>query len=134
MANANANWQQYSRWLYVIARNYKINIPSGGDLAAIITCVQGFWNPSEQTGTRPWLQQEFQRKSANPTVGLEGQKPGDASIEPVNVVVELLQVVSRDIKKIPLTDTEKDLVDAVFTQTGTLKLGKDEDGQYGTTI
>lgn len=135
MAGAtDANWQQYSRWLYVIARTFKINTPSGGVLTAVDTCIQGFWNTTAQTGTRPWLQQDFQRKSANPTVGLSGQTPGDPTVEPTYVDVKLLEVIARDIKKIPLTAGEKTLVDNLFTATGTAKYGKTSGNVYGTTI
>lgn len=135
MAGAtDANWQQYSRWLYVLARGFKNNAPTGAVLTAVDDCILGFWNTSEQTGTRSWLQQDFQRKSANPTVGLEGQTPGDPTVEPTNVDVKLLEIIARDIKKIPMTAAEKVLIDALFDATDTGIYGKTEGNVYGTTV
>lgn len=291
-----ANWQQYSRWLYDIARAWKQNPPpartpgtgagylinhSGGyttgaltvavdtgagtvlvgdiltfagvsgqyvvassvgggsvtsitftpglagavadnaavteivdERTALKTCIKGFWNTNLQSGTRSWLQEDFERKSARPaahvngtgsgylvnhsggyaanavtaaidtgsgtllagdvikfagvagsysvvssvgggtatsvtfTPGLAGsvadnaaitigfsETVGDPDYEPLYINAKLLEFIARDIKKIPLTDAEKTLVDALFASSGTLKYGHNtNDKMFGTTI
>ena len=130
---ALANWQQYSRWLYVIARTFKINKMTAPQLTAADTCIKGFWNMNTMTGTRPWLKQDFERLSGQPRLG--GSVTGDPDFEPVFNVVKMLEHIARDIKKIPLTDAEKTLVDAMFAATGTLKYGRNStDATFGTTI
>lgn len=181
---------------------------------ALNTCIKGFWNTQLQSGTRPWLQQYFEGKSARPTnhvmgtgtgylvnhaggysggatttvvdtgsgtvlandviqfagvtgsykvissvgggsvtsitfsPGLAGavadnaavtsvfsETVGDPDFEPLYINTKLLEFISRDIKKIPMTDAEKTLVDALFAASGTLKYGHNvNDNMYGTTI
>lgn len=129
-----ANWQQYSRWLYVIARNYKINTPTGPELTAISNCIKFFWDTDTRTGSRPWLEQEFWGKSVVPQ-NTPGAKLGDPDTEPTYNDIKLLEIIARDIKKIPLTSAEQVLVEAVFTATGDEKYGNDSStNSFGTTI
>lgn len=106
--NVGANWE-YSRWMKNYARNCRITeptnvLPYAGELAKIQTTLKVFWDPMTQTGTRPWLKDSFQRKAV--------QVPGDVDYQcdidtqPAHVLVELLEVVGRDLKKLPITVIE----------------------------
>lgn len=115
--NVGANWE-YSRWMKNYARNARITLPTNvlpyaGELAKIQTTLKGFWDPMTQTGTRPWLQDSFQRKAV--------QVPGDADYQcdidtqPAHVLVELLEVVGRDLKKLPITAFEMVMAGFLFS-------------------
>lgn len=102
------NWE-YSRWMKNYARNARITLPTdvlpyAGELTKIQTTLKVFWDPMTQTGTRPWLQDAFQRKAV--------QVPGDTDMQcdldqqPSHVLVELLELVGRDLKKLPVTAGE----------------------------
>ena len=106
--NAGASWQ-YSRWLKNYARNSRITEPTdvapyAGELTAIRTFLKGIWNPMAQTGTRPWLQDAFLRKATAAAGGDDYQCNLDD--EPATVLVELLELVGRDLKKLPVTAGE----------------------------
>ena len=79
------------------------------------------------------LAQEFWGKSAMPQN--PSHVPGDPDNEPVYNDIKMLEIIARDIKKIPLTSAEKTQVDLVFTATGNEKYGKNSStNEYGTTI
>lgn len=110
---------QYARWTWNIARNMRITNPAGAEEAAVVTFLKFIWNPVAQTGTRPWLKHNYQEKSVN---------PGDAYAcnldnEPAWVLVEILNFVGRDLKKIPLTDAEAAQVDILIAATGGRRYG-----------
>jgi hypothetical protein len=115
--NAGYNWE-YSRWLKNYARNCRITeptnvLPYAGEKAGIITFLKYIWNPVTQTGTRPWLQEAFQRKAT--------ATPGNTTyqcnldLETASVLVELLEVVGRDLKKLPVTAGEVAQTNTLFS-------------------
>lgn len=81
--------------------------------------VRFFWNTATHTGSRPWLDWKFVGD------GTQGAtyNPGDCAREPVHVLVKLLQHTVRDLKKTPLTEAERPLVDALFAGTGNRRFG-----------
>jgi hypothetical protein len=107
--NVGQNWE-YSRWVKNYARNSRITEPTNvqpyvGELTAIKTFLKLIWNPVTQTGTRPWLQATFQRKAT--AAGSGDNYECDIDNEPTYVLIEMLEVVGRDLKKIPITLAEK---------------------------
>ena len=115
----NSAWQ-YARWTWNIARNARITEPTGAELAAVVTFLKYIWNPITQTGTRPWLKTNYQEKAVNPG----DDYACDLDTEPTHVLIEILNFVGRDLKKIPLTDAEAAQVDILIAATG--------DRRYGT--
>jgi hypothetical protein len=115
---AYSSWQ-YSRWVWNIARNMRITEPTGAELAAVKTFIKLFWNPAAQTGTRSWLQAEFQEKAVNAGDNYEC----DIDTEPTNVLVEILEVIGRNLKQIPLTDAEAGYANTLIAATGNRRYG-----------
>ena len=114
--NVGANWE-YSRWLKNYARNCRITeptniLPYAGELTAIRTLLKYIWNPMTQTGTRPWLQSSFQRKAVQ--VPSDTDYQCDIDQQPTHVLVEMLELVGRDLKKIPITAGEVVAVGILF--------------------
>jgi len=113
---------QYSRWVNNIARNSRITEPEGAFLDYLKVFLKAIYNPVTQTGSRVWLKDEFQRKAV--------QVPGDVKYQcdidkqPAHVLVELLSVVGRDLKKIPVTDGEASSADTL--------IGLSEKRHYGS--
>lgn len=106
--SAGPSWQ-YSRWTKNYARNCRITeptnvLPYAGELTRIRTFLKVIWNPMTQTGTRPWLEDAFLRKATAAAGGDNYQCNLDD--EPAAVLVELLEVVGRDLKKLPVTAGE----------------------------
>ena len=196
-----ANWQQYSRWMWVITRSFKMNEPLAannvtlpimaanvgahtfdvagdvtatfkagygftvqgatnnngfytcaidstfggvnttittvtafpgpavdgnivaGEEAMLTSVIEYFWNTATSTGSRPWLYTAFDENSAMP-VNTPPNDPGFPPCEPTYNDIKNLGCIARDIKKIPLTDAEKIVVDALFGATGSRKYGK----------
>lgn len=102
--STTANWWKYSNWIRNVARNARISNPTGVELAAVRTLIKAFWNPVTQTGTRSWLDNKFRRLAV---AAATAQYKGDIDQEPTPVLVRMLEVIGRDLKKIPLTDAEK---------------------------
>ena len=105
-ASLTSSWWQVSQNVKNIARNCHISNPTDPASAAFLAQIKVFlsfiWNTETQTGTRPWLQDKFQRLS----VAGNDQYEADVTVEPVCVLVKMLEVVGRDLKKIPVTDAE----------------------------
>ena len=120
--STTGSWWQYSKWVWNTARNMRITEPTGAELAAVKTFIKAIWNPQTQTGTRPWLETAFNKKSATAAAS---DYQGDIDSEPTCVLVEMLALVGRDLKKIPMTDAEKALADTLMTAAG-------DDRRYGT--
>lgn len=103
-----ANWYQYSQWVKNIARNSRITNPTDPADVAFLARIKVFlkfiYNPVTQTGTRPWLAPKFNRLAI--AAGTGDQYDGNIDMEPVYVLVKMLEVVGRDLKKIPITDAE----------------------------
>lgn len=118
-ASSTVSWWQYARWTWNIARNMRITNPQGAELAAVITFLKYIYNPITQTGTRPWLKDNYQEKAVNPG----DDYACDLDSEPAWVLVEILNFVGRDLKKIPLTDAEAAQVDILIAATGNRRYG-----------
>ena len=93
---------QYSRWVYNASRNYKVTEPIGADLVFLRTYLWIIGDPNNAACTRPWLREMFWKRS----VCQSAQYEFDIAQEPTHVLVELLGIVGRDFKKIPITDFE----------------------------
>jgi hypothetical protein len=117
--NGTGSSWQYSRWVWNIARNSRITNPTGAELTAVKTFLKYFWNPVTDTGTRPWLKYKFMRLAIASSDGYEG----DIDSQPTPVLVEMVAAVGRDLKKIPVTDTEKGYCDTLITATGNRRYG-----------
>jgi hypothetical protein len=118
--NGAANHREYSRWVNNIARNMRITGPEAGlYLDFIRYFLKVMWNPVTQTGTRPWLDNKFRRLAVS---GVTNYKC-DIDVEPVHVLVEMLTVVGRDFKKIPITDFEKTGADLLINMCENRHLG-----------
>ena len=124
-ASLVSSWWQYSQYVKNIARNCHISNPTDPASVALLAQIKTFltfiWDPTTQTGTRPWLQDKFNRLS----VGATDQYNGNVTVEPVYVLVHMLEVVGRDLKKIPITDAE-------VTQANLL-IAVAQNRQYGTS-
>jgi hypothetical protein len=106
--NAGPSWQ-YSRWVKNYARNCRITeptnvLPYAGELTRVRTFLKTFWNPMTLTGTRPWLKDAFQRKAVQVPTDVDYQC--DIDQQPAHVLVEMGEIVGRDLKKIPVTAGE----------------------------
>lgn len=115
--NAGASWQ-WSRWVKNYARNARITeptdvLPYAGELTGVRTLLKVVWNPMTQTGTRPWLQDAFQRKAVQVPTDTDYQC--DIDQQPTHVLVELLELVGRDLKKIPVTAAETNAISILFS-------------------
>jgi len=101
--STTASWWQYSRWVWNIARNMRITNPTGAELTAVKTFIKVFWDAAAGTpkGTRPWLAGPMQQKSVRSTAGV---RP-DVDVEPAHVLVELVALIARDMRKIPVRDS-----------------------------
>ena len=120
-ASLTYSWWQYSRWVWNISRNMHITNPAGAEAAAVVTFLKYIWEPVAQTGTRPWLQAMYQEKAVNAGDDYEC----DLDTEPVWVLIEILGVVGRNLKQIPITDAEAAQVNTLIAATG--------DRRYGTS-
>ena len=116
--SSTVNWWQYSRWTVNTARNMRITEPTGTALTAVKTFLKAIWNPQTQTGTRNWLETKFNK------LAIASDYQGDMDVEPTHVLIEMLNAVGRDLKKIPITDAEVTLVDALLAaQSAYIMLG-----------
>jgi len=118
---AGSSWQ-YSRWVKNVARNaMQTNYQAGPELAFVRLFLKVMWNPVTQTGTRPWLKDAFQRKAVQ--VPADTDYKCDIDQQPVHVLVELMELVGRDFKKIPISDFEKAGADILFGLSNNRRLG-----------
>lgn len=107
---ANASWWQYSRWVWIIARTLRLNPPSTAERSAM----EAFM--TSVVAGRPWLVAKIYHDS---TTG----KGYDFSTESDYNLARMVGVAGRDLKKIPLTDAEKDYVDTLIAATGNRRYG-----------
>lgn len=105
---AGSSWQ-YSRWMRNAARNARITEPIGAEALLYRIAVAYFCDPINNTGTRPWLKDAYYRKATAAAGGADYQC--DIGTEPMSVIIELTDVVGRDLKKLPITDAEKATLD-----------------------
>ena len=121
-ASTTASWWQYSAWVKNVARNMRITTPTSVAFETQIkTFIKYFWNPQTSTGTRPWLADKFMRLSVTAAAS---QYLGNIDSEPFAVQVKMVEVIGRDLKKIPITDAEKAQADALIALC--------QNRQYGT--
>jgi len=121
MSNWNgwgSSWN-YSRWLKNIARNSRITEFQPAEIGFIRTFLKLIWNPITRTGTRPWLATKFNQLSMTATADYAG----DIDIEPIHIIVKMVEVVGRDFKKIPISNFEKIEADILIADTGDRRLG-----------
>lgn len=123
---AGSSWQ-YSRWVRNASRNARITNPIGLEELLYRTCVAYFYDPQDGSGTRPWLKEEYFKKA---TAGASGSTyVCNLTTEPIHVIVELVDVIGRDLKKIPMTNAEKAILDVLgWIQENALQTSR----RYGT--
>ena len=119
------SWWQYSKWVWNVARNMRITEPTGVELAAVVTFIKAFRDPVADTGTRSWLDDKFKQKAIVATQ-TDSQYRCNLDEEPTHVLVELVGVIGRNLKHIPITTAEAGFVDTLITATG--------DRRYGTGV
>jgi hypothetical protein len=108
--NSGSSWQ-YSRWVRNASRNARITNPIGLEELLYRICVYYFYDPITNTGTRPWLRDAYLRKATAAAAGSAYEC--NLTTEPIQVIVELVDVIGRDLKKIPITDAEKSVLDVI---------------------
>jgi len=117
------SWWQYARDTRNIARNSRVNLPTGAELTALKTFIDVIvkWDSGTQTftGTRPWLALKMNLKAISEATDYVG----DTTVEPAYILVKYIEHISRDFKKIPVNDTEVAAVDALVAATGNRRLG-----------
>ena len=116
-ASTTYSWWQWSRWLWNIGRNMRITEPTGAELTALRDFLKYIWNPVTQTGTRPWLDDNFKKKAVIPDYEC------DLDAEPTHVLIELLGVVARNMRDIPVTDSEVVHAAVLVVATGNRRYG-----------
>ena len=127
MSNWNglgSSWQ-YSRWVKNLARNARIKNPvaPGFIPETFVYRVIAFFicdtTTNPVSGTRPWLAPALYRLSMSGGADYSF----DPSIEPLPTIVKAVEVIGRDLKKLPLTDAEKAFFDIVFALTNNRRYG-----------
>jgi hypothetical protein len=107
--NGQASSWQYSRWVRNAARNARITNPTGLEELLYRICVSYFYDPINNTGTRPWLKMEYFKRATAADTGSTYRC--NLAVEPISVIIELTDLVGRDLKKIPVTNAEKAVLD-----------------------
>ena len=106
--NQGSSWQ-YSRWVRNASRNARISYPTGIEELLYRICCAYFYNPQTGIGSRPWLKDEFLKKA---TAGGTGSTyMFNIATEPIHAIGEVVDVIGRDLKKLPVTDAEKAVMD-----------------------
>ena len=119
--STTANNYEYSRWVKNIARNSRITPTDAGETTALRTFLKAIWNPVNQTGTRSWLDTPFKERATAAASG--NNYICNIDVEPIPVLIRLLELVGRDLKKTPITDAEKTLIDTFMAATSNRRLG-----------
>jgi hypothetical protein len=91
---------------------------TGSERTAVETFIQAIGNP--KTGTRPWLAQSLRQKCQNLLAGTEPI----SAVQNDYAEAKMVQLIARDLKKIPMTNAEKTIADALIAATGNRKYGK----------
>ena len=136
VGSSTGSWHQYSAWVKNIARNMKFianstnaSVLTLAQVSAIRTFILVAFDPQNLgTCTRPWLRVRMCQKS----VRVVDYYSGNARTESVPALIGMLEVIGRDLKKIPLTAAEKTAADTLIAATGTLRLGSGV--RFGSTI
>ena len=112
MASFGNVWQ-YARWTYIVGRSLRINPASVSERSAVETFI------AQIKVTRPWLLYRLQNKAEQLVAG------GDRIVakQPDYAEAKMVMVIGRDLKKIPMTITERGYVETLLTATGTRALG-----------
>ena len=108
---------QYSKWVYNIGRSLYINPPSVAERAVINAFINYFWDPTAQTGTRPWVAVRENLTSVSGNT----EYIGDPDVEPDQVDLKMVQFIGRDLKKVTMTDAEGAQCDILIAATGNRK-------------
>lgn len=115
----NFSWYDYSVWVKNIGRNSRITPVGYNSDAVELTAVRDFiksiWNPMLQTGSRPWLQNAFQRRAVQ--VPTDSDYQCDIDQQPTHVLAKLIEIIGRDFKKVSITD--KEAVESIVLQSKT---------------
>jgi len=111
---------QYSRWTRNIARNSHITLPTDTYLSYLRLFTWAIADPNNPLATRPWLADPLYRLSIAAANGYDF----DVATEPAYVLVKALDIIGRDFKKIPITDSEAFGVDIL--------IGVSSNRRYGT--
>ena len=105
------NVWQYSRWTWIIARTMRLNYPTSGERSAVETFITSILS------NRPWLKSKLYNDS---TTGRNIDIPNESNYN----LSKMLGVVGRDLKKTPMTISEKNLVDNLISATGNRRYGE----------
>lgn len=120
---ANCNWWQYARDVRNIARNSRVTLPTGATLTAIKDFIDVIckWDSGTETyiGSRTWLGYKLNIKAISQVT----HYVGDTAVEPAQILVKILEHISRDMKRIPVNNVEKTAVDTLIAATGNRRLG-----------
>jgi hypothetical protein len=119
--STTGNWENYSTWIKNIARNSRITPTDAGETVALRTFLKSIWNPVAQTGTRSWLDTPFKERATAAASG--NNYICNIDVEPIPVLIRLLELVGRDLKKIPMTDVEQTWADTFMAATDNRRLG-----------
>lgn len=107
------NVWQYARWVYIIGRSLRINVPSSGERTAVETFI------GQIKASRPWLLYVLQNKAERLQAGTDPIVAAQSDYSEAKMVM----AIGRDLKKIPMTVTEQGYCDTLITATGTRRLG-----------
>jgi len=100
------NWE-YARWVYIIGRSLRFNLPNTSEQTAADTFIAALM------AGRPWLTPAQQDKQA-----------AGGNLNNDEYRGEMIAVIGRDIKKTPLqTTAEKTACDDLIAATGNRYLG-----------
>ncbi len=101
------NWE-YARWVYIIGRSLRYNLPTGAERTSAINFMAG-----EIITYRPWLLATYYNK-IEPT--------GVTNTD--EVIGRFIAIIGRNMNKIQLvSNAEKTLVDNLITATGNRRYG-----------
>jgi hypothetical protein len=117
------SWWEYARTVRNIARNARITNPTGTGLAAFKTFIDVFvkWDDATQAyiGTRPELGYKLNIRAVSSATNYVG----DSTVEPAQILVKILEQISRAMKQYPLNLTEQTAVTILNSVSNTRNLG-----------
>ena len=100
--NANCNWWQYARWVYLIGRSYKYRYFTEEEQAAMLEFISAI------AETRPYIIDRLNLKK-----GLNGKW----ELQNGYSVGRAIQLIGRQLKVQILSEDEKTLCDTLFENT-----------------
>lgn len=112
MALDTVDHWEYSKWVVAVGRSLRIN--PAVNPSAELTAAEDFLN--DMQAKRPWLDDEIEHNSI--------AEQSATLLDNPQVLGKNIEVVGRDILKIPVQDTtEKDYIDALISATGNRRYG-----------